>query len=89
MVVQFEVGRVAVRYKGKEYEHEFLFRNPWRWCVSLTKDHILAKTHIWHSTRKFYCEDGREDRILDETNTADTWWNIEVRKSFQISLMTQ
>ncbi|KZV83996.1 hypothetical protein EXIGLDRAFT_807612 [Exidia glandulosa HHB12029] len=76
-IPDFEWGSVSVRYSGNDYEHKFLYRDPWRWTVSLVGDPVLAKTHIWNAARKYYCEEGQEDRLIDETNTADTWWKIE------------
>ncbi|KZV78325.1 hypothetical protein EXIGLDRAFT_593318, partial [Exidia glandulosa HHB12029] len=76
-IPDFQCGCVSVRYRGKDYEHEFLFRDPWRWSVSLVGDPSLSKTHIWNASRKYYCEEGKEDRLIDETNTADTWWKLE------------
>jgi hypothetical protein len=33
---------------------------------------------LWNAVRKFYCSGDFEERIYDEPNTADTWWNVDV-----------
>jgi hypothetical protein len=37
---------------------------------------------MWNAVRKYYCSGDVEERIYDEPNTADTWWNIDVRPYF-------
>lgn len=42
-------------------------------------DETLANDIMYHSVLKtFRDEYGQEVRVLDETNTADNWWNMEV-----------
>jgi hypothetical protein len=33
---------------------------------------------MWNSVQKFYCCGDHEERIYDEPNTADTWWQVDV-----------
>lgn len=33
---------------------------------------------MWNAVRKYYCTGDVEERIYDEPNTADTWWNVDV-----------
>lgn len=35
--------------------------------------------HMWNSIKKYYCEGPFEEQIFDEPNTAETWWNVDVR----------
>ena len=64
-------------------EFEFEYRDPWDYILSLIHDSSLASVSSWNSIRKFYCykvESGEhvEERIIDEPNTADAWWEIDV-----------
>lgn len=33
---------------------------------------------MWNAVQKFYCSGDFEERVYDEPNTADTWWNVDV-----------
>ena len=33
---------------------------------------------MWNAVQKYYCAGDFEERIYDEPNTADTWWNVDV-----------
>ena len=33
---------------------------------------------MWNSVRKYYCAGDLEERIYDEPNTADAWWDVDV-----------
>lgn len=83
-VSQFESGSVTVEYAGQQLETHFLYRNPWTWIKNMVSDSELWKTHMLHSVRKFYCrrDSDEDDRLIDETNTGDRWWEIEVRRLF-------
>ncbi|KZV78330.1 hypothetical protein EXIGLDRAFT_634169 [Exidia glandulosa HHB12029] len=78
-VTDFKTGRVSVEYNGQMIEHTFLYRDPWEWITKMCADPTLAKTHIWHSARKYYCtrDSADDERLLDEPNTASRWWSIE------------
>lgn len=66
-------------YRGKLIPFEFPYRRPWPWIRSLLMDETLANDIMYHSVLKtFRDEYGQEVRVLDETNTADNWWNMEV-----------
>ncbi|KAI0266604.1 hypothetical protein BGY98DRAFT_1102511 [Russula aff. rugulosa BPL654] len=41
------------------------------------QDESLAPMAMWNAVRKYYCSGDFEERIYDEPNTADTWWNID------------
>jgi hypothetical protein len=38
--------------------------------------------HMWNSVKQYYCEGSFEDRIFDEPNTAETWWDVDVCSYF-------
>jgi len=33
---------------------------------------------MWNAVQKYYCSGDFQERIYDEPNTADTWWNVDV-----------
>lgn len=37
---------------------------------------------MWNAVRKSYCSGDFEERIYDEPNTADTWWDVDVSPNF-------
>jgi hypothetical protein len=51
--------------------------------LSVVHDESLAPMAMWNAVRKYYCTGDLEERIYDEPNTADTWWDVDV--SAQIS----
>jgi len=70
-------------YRGEHLEFEFEYRDPWEHILTLVHDSSLASVSSWNSIQKFYCyraDSGEhvEERIIDEPNTADTWWEIDV-----------
>jgi hypothetical protein len=70
-------------YHGEHLEFEFEYRDPWEYILNLIHDLSLAPVSSWNSIQKFYCyrvDSGEhvEERIIDEPNTADTWWEIDV-----------
>lgn len=79
MCIQFEWGHVEVDYKGNMVPFDFPYRDPITWMRSLLQDETLSESIMWHSVRKTYHENGNEIRIIDEPNTADGWWDIDVR----------
>jgi len=46
--------------------------------LSIVQDESLAPMAMWNSVRKYYCAGDLEERIYDEPNTADTWWDVDV-----------
>ncbi|KAF8994667.1 hypothetical protein BDQ17DRAFT_1392381 [Cyathus striatus] len=68
---------VSVRFN---FHFDFYYRDPWEYVLSLVCDKSLASDSAWNSVRKIYCSGGpehTEDCIIDEPNTADTWWNVD------------
>lgn len=78
---QFKTDVVTATYEGEVYEFTFDYRDPWEWILSIIQDKSLAPTSMWNAVRKYYCSGEFEERIYDELNTADTWWNIDVSTS--------
>ncbi|KAJ7822282.1 hypothetical protein B0H14DRAFT_3089030 [Mycena olivaceomarginata] len=80
--VKFKPGSVFASYKGKRYEINFEYRDPWEWITTLLNDDTLGPTSIYNSVQKYYCEGSRsvvhQERIIDEPYTADTWAEFEV-----------
>jgi hypothetical protein len=77
-IEQFTSATVSGTLNGKVQSFAFEYRDPWDWILSLVKDESLAPMHMWNSVRKYYCRGEHEERIYDEPNTANTWWNIDV-----------
>ena len=63
---------------GQIQTFTFEYRDPWHWILSLVQDESLAPMNMWNSVKKYYCCGDHEERIYDEPNTADTWWDIDV-----------
>ena len=56
----------------------FWHHSLWEWGVNLVQDPILAHLFSWHAIR-LHKWDGRQwVRFVDEPNTGDLWWEIEV-----------
>jgi len=60
------------------YKFTFEYRDPWEWILSIIQDESLAPMAMWNAVQKYYCSGDFEERIYDEPNTADTWWNVDV-----------
>jgi len=75
---QFTSATVSSTLHGESHSFTFEYRDPWEWILSLVQDESLAPLHMWNSVRKYYCCGDHEERIYDEPNTADTWWEIDV-----------
>jgi hypothetical protein len=75
---QFKHDSVTATYQGKVSEFTFEYRDPWEWILSVVQDESLAPMAMWNAVRKYYCTGDVEERIYDEPNTADTWWNVDV-----------
>ena len=76
--MQFKMAKVTVPFDDQQLEYEFMFRDPLEWALALVADPLLASTHIWYPTCKYYCENGREDELIDETSTGKRLWDIQV-----------
>ena len=80
MLHQFKSEKVSATYRGQLLEFGFQYRDPWEYILNLIHDKSLASVSCWNSVRKIYCcgQEGLEERIIDEPNTADTWWEVDV-----------
>jgi Plavaka transposase len=76
---QFQSGTVSADFENVTYTFNFRYRDPWKWVVDLITDPSLADTIVWYPSQKFLHEDGRVTRLYDEYDTADTWWEVQVR----------
>ncbi|KII93190.1 hypothetical protein PLICRDRAFT_121618 [Plicaturopsis crispa FD-325 SS-3] len=76
-VVEFKKGSVEAIYRNTPYEFKFEYRDPWDWILSIVTDETLASESMWYSVRKYYCENGVEDRLFDEPNTGEAWWEVD------------
>lgn len=65
-------------FNGKRYNFRFQYRDPWDYISSLVTDESLMPVHMWNSVKKYYSKGIFEERIFDEPNTAETWWNVDV-----------
>ena len=83
---QFKHDVVTATYQGKGYDFAFEFRDPWEWILSVIQDESLASMCMWNAVRKSYCSGDFEERIYDEPNTANTWWDVDVSSGVLISL---
>lgn len=75
---QFKSDVVMASYMGTAYSFIFEYRDPWEWILSVIQEESLAPMAMWNAVRKYYCSGDFEERIYDEPNTADTWWNVDV-----------
>ena len=69
---------MSVEFEGKVHEFDFEYRDPWEWILALIHDESLAPLCMWNSIKKFHCTTTKEERVIDEPNTGDAWWNIDV-----------
>jgi hypothetical protein len=76
---QFKREQVSAEFDGEIYNFTFQYRDPWEYICSLVGDESLMSVHMWNSVKKYYCEGTFEEQIFDEPNTAETWWNVDVR----------
>ena len=67
-------------YRRQLLEFGFQYRDPWEYILNLIHDTSLASVSCWNSVRKIYCcrQEDLEEHIIDEPNTADTWWEVDV-----------
>ena len=70
-------------YHGQLLEFEFQYRDPWEYILNLIHDTSLASVSCWNSIHKIYCcvQEDLEERIINEPNMADTWWEVDVSHS--------
>lgn len=77
---------MEVLFRGKSVAFEFPYRKPWPWLRTLLMDETLKDHIMYHSVFKtFRDENGQEVRVIDETNTADSWWNMDVSRPLLVS----
>ncbi len=71
-------------YRGQPTKFEFQYRDPWEYILTLIHDKSLASVSCWNAVRKLYCyqKGNVEERIIDEPNTADTWWEVDVSHQY-------
>lgn len=69
---------MSVEYQGTAHNFDFEYRDPWQWIVALIHDESLAPLCMWNLVKKFHCTREKEEHIVDEPNTEDTWWNVDV-----------
>lgn len=60
------------------YTFEFPYRDPWKWAKGLVKDKTLFDLIMWNSVDKFLHDGDQVYRLLDETNTAERWREVDV-----------
>jgi hypothetical protein len=65
-------------YEDQPRQITFEYRDPWKWILALIQDESLAPWNMWNAVKKFYCHGDNEERIYDEPNTADVWWEVDV-----------
>ncbi|KAF8263166.1 hypothetical protein EI94DRAFT_1598659 [Lactarius quietus] len=68
----------ARKYFVQPRQITFEYRDPWKWILALIQDESLAPWNMWNSIKKFYCCGDVEDRMYDEPNTGDGWWEVDV-----------
>ncbi len=82
MTFQFKSDSVAVEYQGEVHKFDFEYRDPWEWILALIHDESLAPLCMWNSVQKFHCTGEKEERVVDEPNTGDSWWKADVGIGF-------
>ncbi|KAJ7199478.1 hypothetical protein GGX14DRAFT_572859 [Mycena pura] len=75
--VNFRSHTINPELWGEIKHYTFYYRDPWEWILSLVTDPSLARLSTWKSQRKFYREDRRCERFVDEPWTADTWCAVD------------
>ncbi|KAF8582039.1 hypothetical protein K439DRAFT_1647685 [Ramaria rubella] len=83
-VVQFQEGHVQATYAGQEFTYKFLYRDPWKWILSLLTDPTLSSELIFYSVKKTLHENGQSTHLYDEVNSGKTWWDIQVTNCLMI-----
>ncbi|KAH9955792.1 hypothetical protein BGW80DRAFT_1188200 [Lactifluus volemus] len=85
--VQFKSGTITATYEDQPREITFEYRDPWKWILALIQDESLVPWNMWNAVKKFYCQGDHEERIYDEPNTADVWWEVDVSRPRFFSLL--
>ena len=82
---------MSATYRGQLLEFEFQYRDPQEYILNLIHNKSLASVSCWNSVRKIYCcsREDLEERIIDEPNTADTWWEVDVSSSQSENELTE
>ncbi|KAJ7199827.1 hypothetical protein GGX14DRAFT_661239 [Mycena pura] len=75
--VNFRSHTISPELWGEIKQYTFYYRDPWEWILSLVIDPALARISTWKSQHKFFVEDGRSERYVDEPWTADNWYAVD------------
>ena len=64
-------------------EFGFQYHDPWEYILNLIHNKSLASVSCWNSVQKIYCcsQEDLEECIINEPNTANTWWEVDVSSS--------
>jgi hypothetical protein len=84
---QFKHEEVTAEFNEEVYTFPFQYRDPWQYISCLVSDESLMSVHMWNSVKKMYCEGNFEERLFDEPNTAETWWDVDVRSYYYFFLL--
>ncbi|KAI0369554.1 hypothetical protein BV20DRAFT_1078292 [Pilatotrama ljubarskyi] len=81
----YQTHHIQKQY-GKEPEprtYVFHYRPLFEWALSLLRDPLLANKFAWDAIRHYKFNGPGEtwERFIDEPNTADSWWYIQICKS--------
>ena len=82
ITLQFKSDTVSIEYQGIAHNFDFEYRDPWEWILALIHDKSLAPLCMWNSVQKFHCSGEKEERVIDEPNTGDSWWKADVGSAF-------
>ncbi|KAK7007202.1 hypothetical protein R3P38DRAFT_3325584 [Favolaschia claudopus] len=78
--VAFETESFVVDFKGKRYNIDVEFRDPWKLMKRWICDESLAAVSTWYSQQKFLCLNGEIDfsnPLYDEPWTGTMWREID------------
>jgi hypothetical protein len=70
---------ISVPYRDGERVFEFQYKPIMPWIAELARDPSLAHLIMWDAVKEFKCNGASETRIIGEPNTADSWWEAQVR----------
>ncbi|KAK6995696.1 hypothetical protein R3P38DRAFT_2567072 [Favolaschia claudopus] len=78
--VAFESRTFVVKFKGKSYNIDVEFRDPWKVMKRWIRDEALASVSTWYSQEKYLCLNGEIDLsnpLYDEPWTGTDWREID------------
>ncbi|KAK6966929.1 hypothetical protein R3P38DRAFT_3245175 [Favolaschia claudopus] len=81
--VAFETESFVVDFKGKRYNIDVEFRDPWKLMKRWICNESLAAVSTWYSQQKFLCLNGEIDfsnPLYDEPWTGTMWREIDLRE---------